>query len=75
MDDNVDRFIEHVSVTDIANLPIKANLKSMTVRQRESFWNSDDIPRATMEITVISERWLKHIAKGDTWKTTVSDPW
>jgi hypothetical protein len=75
MDENVDRFIEHVSVTNIVNLPIKVDLRNLTPRQQNAFWESDAAPRAIMEITVTSERWLQHVTKGDAWKTSVSDPW
>jgi hypothetical protein len=64
LDDNVDRFIQSVSLSEVVNLPVRADLESMSSAERRRFWRGADAPHATLEITVVAPEWIEHIRKG-----------
>lgn len=74
LDDNVDRFIQSVSLSEVVNLPVRADLESMSSAERRRFWRGADAPHATLEITVAAPQWIEHIRKGDEWESRAYDP-
>jgi hypothetical protein len=74
LDDNVDRFIQSVTLSEVVNLPVRVDFEGMSSAQRRRFWRGADAPHATLEITVTSPQWIEHVHKGGEWESTAFEP-
>jgi hypothetical protein len=71
--EHVDEYIDEAVLTTVDNHPVTADLERMSPKQRREFFQSNQAPTGTFEITVTNPEWKAHLRPGMEWESAAYD--
>jgi len=64
------KIIKQVTLKDIKNFPLPGKIDSLSKEELQNFWSSkENLPVATLSITVKDYNFLGHLSVSDTWES------